>query len=80
MPNDEFYFICPYYRKTLGNALFCEGISADDNARADESLVKQCFADREKRNGVIRKYCTSFKYVDCKIAAVNEMFAEHKDL
>ncbi len=80
MPNDEFYFICPYYRKTMGSTLFCEGISADDSLSADESFVKQCFPDREKRNRVIKKYCTSFKYGDCKIAAVNELFSNQNDL
>jgi len=71
MPNDDFIVVCPFYHKALGNDLFCEGISADDNFLLDKSMFKQSFADRKSRNECMLRYCTSFKYKECRLAALN---------
>lgn len=78
MPNDDYYIICPYYYKTMGNMLFCEAFSADERISTSASYIKQCFKDRKKRNECMKKYCASFKYVQCRIALVNEILAEDK--
>lgn len=76
MPNDEFLFICPYYHKTIGNNLFCRGFSADNFLSVNESFVKQCFENHQKRNECIKRYCASFRYPDCRIAAINEVICK----
>lgn len=76
MPHDDFNFICPYYYKTIGNALFCEAFSAGTNIPVNESYIKQCFETRAERNLCIKKYCASFKYPQCRIAAVNELMED----
>ena len=78
MPNDEFTFICPYYYKTIGNSIFCEAFASDNFVSVSESYVKQCFEDRTKRNDCIKKYCASFKYPECRIAAINEIILTEK--
>lgn len=72
MPHDDFTFICPYYYKTLGNVLFCESYASDDYVSVNECYIKQCFENRESRNKCIKNYCASFKYPQCRIAAINE--------
>ena len=70
MPNDDFTVICPYYYKELGNDVFCEGIAGDPDIPVDKSFFKQTFTDRKSRNDCIRKYCASFRYSECRIAAI----------
>lgn len=73
MPNDDFYIICPYYHKTIGNQLFCEGFSGDDKFSTEECRIKQSFSTRKERNDFIKKYCTGFDYLRCSIATVNAL-------
>lgn len=72
MPSDDFYIICPYFRKTKGTHLFCEGFSGDDSFITDERVIKQIFTTRSERNNFIKKYCSRFDYLGCAIAAINE--------
>lgn len=72
MPNDSFYIICPYYQKTLGNSIFCDGFSADESVNAENSQFKQTFKTREERNLCISKYCSLFNYTNCRIATLND--------
>lgn len=78
MPNDDFAMICPYYHKTLGNALFCQGFSCDDSVSKNDCFFKQIFASRKQRNECFKKYCASFGYPDCRIATLNSAFYEEK--
>ena len=78
MPNDNFYIICPYYHKIIGNNLFCEGFSGDDNFLTDECRIKQCFSNREERNGFIKKYCSGFNYSSCAVATLNSLITKRE--
>ena len=78
MPNDDFYIICPYYHKTRGNELFCEGFSGNSGFLTDECFNKQVFATRAERNGFIKKFCGSFDYLHCTIAVLNEHLKQVK--
>ncbi|MBE6762641.1 MAG: hypothetical protein E7551_10230 [Ruminococcaceae bacterium] len=72
MPNDNFYIVCPYYHKVLGNQLFCNGLSGDKRFSTDECFNKQVFSTRNERNLFIKKYCGGFNYLNCAIAVINE--------
>ncbi len=76
MPNDDFAILCPYYYKVLGNDLFCEGMCGDENIPPEKSFFKQCFENRAKRNAYLKRYCSSFRYHDCRMAALNELLSE----
>lgn len=76
MPNDDFAMICPYYHKTLGNTVFCEGFTCDDRIKTENSYFKQCFVTRDERNKCFKNYCASFQYPRCRIAALNSAFLE----
>lgn len=73
MPNDAFYIICPYYHKVMGNNLFCECFSGDNNYSTEECRIKQSFSSRKQRNEFINKYCSGFEYMNCSIAAINTL-------
>lgn len=74
MPNDDFTIICPYYYKAIGKEIFCEGISGDPNIPIEKSQIKQSFIDRQSRNDCLREYCASFRFPNCRIAAMQEAF------
>lgn len=78
MPNDSFYIICPFYHKLIGNTLFCEGFSGDNNFSTDECRIKQSFASKEERNSFIKKYCSCFDYSGCSIATINSLINKGK--
>lgn len=76
MPTDSYYIICPYYHKTLGNNLFCEGVAGDNHHNLDECKIKQCFSSRAERNNFIEKYCSGFDYLNCRIALINQIMSD----
>ena len=76
MPNDAFYIICPYYNKTLGKLIFCDGLSADPEIGTESSQIKQTFESRKARNECIKKYCSTFNYCECRIALLNSATLE----
>ncbi len=78
MPNDDFIMICPYYHKTIGNSVFCSGLSACEEFPAEEKFCKQVFADRKIRNDCIKRYCASFNYRFCRIAQINDAVEKNK--
>lgn len=79
MPNDIYAMVCPYYHKTIGNAIFCEGICADGELNVSESFIKQVFANSKERNACYVKYCAGFRYPECIIARINEAVKGSKD-
>lgn len=79
MPNDLFYIICPFYHKVIGNNLFCEGFSGDNNFSTDECRIKQSFSSKEDRNNFIKKYCSGFNYGGCSIASINSLVNNPKN-
>ncbi len=72
MPHDDLVIICPYYHKTLGDVMFCEGFSAFPDANTAKCYFKQEFKDKKSRTSCLEKYCTTFKYSNCRFAAINE--------
>jgi hypothetical protein len=76
MPNDPFYIVCPYYYKVIGNNLFCESFSGDDEFLTDECRIKQSFSNRKQRNDFIKKYCSCFNYSACTIATINSLISK----
>ena len=78
MPNDEYVMICPYYRKIIGNSIYCDGIASDENIPITNCLFKQEFTERRERNKCIKKYCSGFRYHDCRIAVLNDVLNDKK--
>lgn len=76
MPTDDFYIICPYYHKTLGNQIFCH--CELKNFNEDNAFFKQIFNTRGERNRCIRCYCSSFGYKECSLAKINQsVYTKH---
>lgn len=73
MPNDPFYIVCPYYHKTIGNSLFCESFSGDDEFKTEGCHIKQSFFNKNERNNFVKKYCSGFNYNNCSIAIINSL-------
>lgn len=79
MPHDDITIICPYYHKTLGDIMFCEGFAAFNDAETVGCFFKQEFKSKESRATCLEKYCTTFKYNNCRFAALNDAFLTAKN-
>ena len=78
MPNDDYTIVCPYYHKVMGDMIFCETLSCNEDMWVKESFIKQKFKDRGRRNICLRRYCGSFNYSECRIAALNYLLYESR--
>lgn len=72
MPNESYIFVCPFFHKTLGNNLYCESFYNDSELPTIYNRLD--FATRIEQRKYIKRYCSTYDYFHCKIAATNFAF------